>query len=141
MENATVPADHRSIERSTDHEDSFESTIVKLEIIGKLKVGDKLHIDNQTNYSIDHPSWYNSISRWYLGNDRTFTTKELDELLKKVGTYIKTSNDKDQQKTRLIRSIRNCISGLRSLICTYQSDLQIVSSLENIIERYQLLLS
>ncbi len=114
--------------------DEFELTLIRLEIIGKLKLGDKLHVDETNNFSIDHPSYLAPLYRWYFGNNRRFTTTHIESLLVKINSF--TVDDK--KKERLCRGIYNAIVGLRALTCTYSNDLQIVSSIENIIERFQL---
>lgn len=118
----------------------IEKLIVKLEIIGKIKASDKLHVDADGDFSIDHNSWYNSLSRWYASNNRKICSDKIEELLLQT-TDILNQEITENNERRLVRSIHNAISGLRALLTTYQSDLCMVSNIENIIDRFLLLVS
>lgn len=117
----------------------MEYLIIELELVGKIKIGDKLNISNQnqTSVSIEHPTFYSSFTRWYYEDGRDKTAEYLQSLVTRTSEKISGIDITD--RNRLIRATYNAMSGIKCLVFTYASDLAYVTRLENILQQMELL--
>ena len=113
----------------------MEELIIHLELIGKLKIGDKLNIQKLSDkyvVYIDHRSYFSSITRWYNENNRN---QSIDYFI-----YLVNSSVKNIDHERVKRSICNAMIGINCLIFTYSSDLLFVTKLQNILQQFELVI-
>lgn len=116
-----------------------ETLIVTLELFGKIRNGDKVNI-TENNINIEHPTWISSIKRWYSDDNRNKTLEFLQNLVQKSSNQFKQLEEKKICNDRLIRSTYNAIIGIRCLTFTYSDDLLFVTSIENIIQQFEILI-
>ena len=117
--------------------ESYESHIIILDLLGKLRNGDKVNI-LEGQITIEHPSWISSIRRWYTEDNRRKTLEFLQNIVNKTKSLF---DNKEISKERLVRSTYNALSGLRCLSFTYSDDLHFVTSIENITQQFEIIIN
>ena len=113
----------------------MEALIVELELVGKLKTGDKLNV--QDVVTIEHPHILSFITRWYYEDNRVKTSEYLQSLVVRTSEIL---TNPTTDISRVTRATYNAVSGVRCLIFTYATDLAFVTKLENIVQQFELLL-
>jgi DNA segregation ATPase FtsK/SpoIIIE-like protein len=129
-----------------------------LHVLARLQAGEKLAIDENTNFVIDSPNVLQPIYRYLYGNSRDETLKRLEAFIECISEVVKQLTDEEQFSrmtlpigcqrmmvfSSLLGLIRNAVSGLHNLKSTYAQDettggriLSLTTSLENIVSHIQ----
>ena len=125
--------------------------IIKLKLLSKLQVGDKIEVNND-DFIIIKPSLTSSIYRWYMKHDRTISIIYLENLFANIQIAIEEllqqpdSDGKTIFETKEILmeqfkvGVQSALNGLSNLKFTYATDPMIITRLENIEKRCSIIL-
>ena len=133
---------------------SFDSLILNLKIISKLKPGYKLSI-KENKYLVNEiyidTSYLQYLHRMFSDNSRYHTTLFLEtldkEITKKIEELVKKENytdsnmflnSKENILLNLSHNLNLSLVGLNNLINTYSNDEYIISKIEMIINNFEL---
>ena len=123
----------------------MDSVFINLKILGQIKIGDKLYIDENKNIHIDQVEWTQGLKRWWFNQDRLITMKGLSDSVETTFSLIDSlliendsencidSNIKETNSNilqRLCEVLTNSINGLNNLMITYNDDTTIVSTIQ-----------
>ena len=120
---------------------SITELLSELKVYGSIKHGHKL-FTKQERLAIDYPSTYNSVLRWWWGENRTENIEKINHTLTKVFRIIEQSIDDVEKNNsmlaRVLSSLEFAYQGIERLQTTYEHDAHSVSKLEVLLENIQI---
>jgi hypothetical protein len=146
--------DNYELQETPEKDINFDTLILNLKIISKLKPGYKLSLkenEGDINYIYIDTSYFQFIYRIFSENSRDNTTNFLEKLdkqiTKKIEQIVKKENYNDSNmflnsKENILLDLSHNLNltlvGLNNLINTYSNDEYIISKIEMIINNFEL---
>jgi len=117
------------------NEEFIDNIIINLNIIGIIKVNEKLCI-RKGHLQIDISSNFQSIRRWFFRDSRDIIIIYLNKLMTDITSLFKKINDYPREEglwviSRILVELDNTEGGFNNLKKTYSTDPYMVFTFEN----------
>ena len=108
----------------------IECIIINLKVLGKITSDDSLNTRSRHFQIVSH-SWLPLfMRRWWFGESRGNTIKEIDTLIKQCYEFLQSGNTSNENKIRIISAASESKTGILELQKQYLRDACILSRLE-----------